>query len=108
MGRPMLYEEAKACVKEGRPMMAHLCLDFPEDPLALACGDEYLLGRRLLVAPIVQPGAEGRRVYLPQGRWKHFFTGRVYEGGRTVELSCPLNEALVFEREEEETWNCAI
>ena len=82
--------------------------DFPDDEQALACGDEYLLGRRLLVAPIVQPGAEGRKVYLPKGRWKHFFTGKVYEGGRTVELSCPLNEALVFEREEEETWNCAI
>ena len=106
--RPMLYEEAQFCVQEGRPMMAHLCLDFPDDEQALACGDEYLLGRRLLVAPIVYPGAEGRKVYLPQGRWKHFFNGKVYEGGRTVELSCPLNEALVFEREEEETWNCAI
>ena len=59
--RPMLYEEAKACVKEDRPMMAHLCLDFPEDPLALACVDEYMLGRKLLVAPIVQPGVEGRK-----------------------------------------------
>ena len=104
----MLYEEAQFCVQEGRPMMAHLCLDFPDDEQALACRDEYLLGRRLLVAPIVYPGAEGRKVYLPQGRWKHFFNGKVYEGGRTVELSCPLNEALVFEREEEETWNCAI
>ena len=39
---------------------------------------------------------------------RYRFNGKVYEGGRTVELSCPLNEALVFEREEEETWNCAI
>ena len=65
-------------------------------------------GRKLRVAPSVQPGAEGRKVYLPKGRWKHFFTGRVYEGGQTVELACPLNEALVLEREEEERWNCAI
>ena len=97
--RPMLYEEAKACVKEGRPMIAHLCLDFPDDEQALACGDEYLLGRRLLVAPIVQPGAEGRRVYLPQGRWKHFFNGKVY-GAAVVDQSPITGEFVPVEKRE--------
>lgn len=41
-------------------MMAHLCLDFPQDESALSCQDEYMLGRGLLVAPIVREGAMER------------------------------------------------
>ena len=99
--RPMLWEEAQACVRNGRPMMAHLCLDWPEDERALSCGDEYMLGRRYLVAPVVEKGAKGRRVYLPQGQWRHFFTGEKFAGGE-YDLPCPLDTALVFERLEAE------
>lgn len=95
--RPVLWEEAQACVRDGRPMMAHLCLDWPEDERALSCGDEYMLGRRYLVAPVVEKGAAGRRVYLPEGRWRHFFTGEEFAGGE-YDLPCPLDTALVFER----------
>ena len=31
---PYLTQEARLCVESARPMMAHLCLDFPEDPEA--------------------------------------------------------------------------
>lgn len=99
--RPMLWEEAQACVRNGRPMMAHLCLDWPEDERTLSCGDEYMLGRRYLVAPVVEKGAKGRRVYLPQGQWRHFFTGEKFAGGE-YDLPCPLDTALVFERLEAE------
>lgn len=95
--RPVLWEEAQACVRDGRPMMAHLCLHYPEDERALSCGDEYMLGRRYLVAPILEKGATGRRVYLPEGTWRHFFTGEAFTGGE-YDISCPLNQALVFER----------
>ena len=95
--RPVLWEEAQACVRDGRPMMAHLCLDWPEDERALSCGDEYMLGRRYLVAPVVEKGAKGRRVYLPEGRWRHFFTDEELTGGE-YDLPCSLDTALVFER----------
>ncbi len=97
--RPMLWEEAQACVREARPMMAHLCIDYPEDENALCCNDEYMLGRRWLVAPIVEKGAASRKVYLPKGLWKHFFTGEIIDGG-SYEMSCPLDEILAFERME--------
>ncbi len=96
--RPYLWEEAQNCVKHGRPLMAHLCLDFPNDPKALDCDDQYMLGRRYLVAPILQKGAQGRMVYLPEGSWRHFFTGETLPGGCERHFDCPLNEALVFER----------
>ena len=96
--RPYLWAEAQACVRNARPMMAHLCLDFPSDRRALGCNDEYMLGRRYLVAPVVQKGARGRAVYLPQGKWRHFFTNEIVAGGIAREFDCALTEALVFER----------
>ena len=96
--RPYLWEEAQHCTSHGRPLMAHLCLDFPDDPRALDCDDQYMLGRHYLVAPILQKGAQSRTVYLPEGNWRHFFTGEQLTGGREHRLDCPLTEALVFER----------
>lgn len=96
--RPYLFEEAKHCVAARRPMMAHLCLDFPKDPRAFAETEAYMLGRRYLVAPIVREGQTGRTVYLPKGRWRHFFTGEWFAGGREIQVDCPLEQIPVFER----------
>jgi len=96
--RPYLTKEARHCAKTGRPMMAHLCVDFPDDEQALACEDAYMLGRKLLVAPVTQPGAVEREVYLPRGRWRGRFTGEILTGGLTVHVNCPLDSIPVFER----------
>ncbi len=82
--RPYLAREAANCVSARRPMMAHLCLDFPDDERALACEDEYMLGRDLLVAPIVEAGAKGRAVWLPAGTWRDFFTGEMLSARNTT------------------------
>ena len=95
--RPYLYEEARYCAENGRPLMAHLCLDYPGDERALDCHNQYMLGRRYLVAPVVKAGAIGRRVYLPEGQWRNFFTGEVLPGG-DHELPCPLDQAIVLEK----------
>ena len=96
--RPYLWEEAQFCVRHARPLMAPLCLDYPEDPKALDCGDEYMLGRRYLVAPITEKGAAGRMVYFPKGKWRHFFTQEIVDGNIAREMACPLTEALVYEK----------
>ena len=65
-------------------MMRPLVYDWPQDPRAVACGDEYLLGDALLVAPLLEENAETRPVYLPAGRWTGLFDGRTCQGGREV------------------------
>lgn len=99
--RPYLWEEAQHCVNHSRPMMAHLCLDYPDDSNALKCDDEYMLGRKYLVAPITEKGSPGRNVYFPKGRWKHYFSDEIIEGKVERYFDCPITEALVFEKLEE-------
>ena len=96
--KPYLIAEAAYCAAHARPMMAHLAIDYPQDEKALACDTQYMLGRTLLVAPIVTPGAAGRAVYLPEGTWKNVFTGECFAGGQTVYVPCALEQIPVFQK----------
>ena len=104
--QPYLIREAAWCAENGRPMMAHLCLDFPEDENACACADQYMLGRDLLVCPIVEEGVHVRRAWLPRGTWKHYFTGVTYAGGQYREFDCPLDQMIALERVKKENEAC--
>src|SRR5207237_9138920 len=64
---PYLYSTARESTITGMPIMRALWLHHPDDPAALACGDQYLWGPSVLVAPVVEKGATTRRVYLPRG-----------------------------------------
>ena len=78
--------------------MAHLCMDFGDDPVACACEDAYMLGRKLLVAPITREGQRERAVYLPAGRWRHYFTQEIFHGQQNCNVNVPLDQIAVFER----------
>ena len=67
---------------------------------------EYLLGKDLLVAPVIKQGATTRTVHLPEDRWEHVWTGQTYEGG-TVTVEAPLGQIPVFIRKDSE-WYDAI
>ncbi len=78
--RPYLEKTAEQCVEQSKPMLRPLVLEWPEDKIAAACEDEFMLGEDILVAPLLEENAQSRRVYLPRGRWRGLFDGREYEG----------------------------
>lgn len=82
--RPYLWETAQNCVRDSKPFMRPLVYEWPHDPVAVQCEDEYLLGENLLVAPLLEENATSRQVYLPEGVWQEFFTGKEYAGGQTI------------------------
>ena len=92
----------KACVREnaerGLPVMRPLFLAAPDEARAYARENySYLLGDELLVAPVVEPDADSRRCWLPEGEWIHLWTGeRCSAGEHTV--SAPLGRPPVFYR----------
>ena len=86
---PYLYSAVHESTTTGIPIMRALWLHFPDDPKAVQCEDEYLWGKSVLVAPVVEKGATSRRVYLPPSAWYDFWTGERLEGGR--EISRPVD-----------------
>jgi len=95
---PYLYSAVRECTATGMPIMRALWLHYPEDAKAVACGDQYLWGRDVLVAPVVEPGAKSRRVYLPRGGWQDFWTGERHDGGREIARAVDLETTPLYVR----------
>ncbi len=93
---PYLYSAVRECTTTGMPVMRALWLHYPDDPTAVACADQYLLGRNLLVAPVVEPGVTNRKVYLPRGDWYDFWTGVRIAGGREISRTVDLETLPLY------------
>ena len=98
--RPYVAEVMAQASHTGVPPMRALFLEFPDDLHAWEVDDCYLFGPSILVAPVTQPGAIQRTVYLPAGStWRDPWTGRVYEGGASITLAAPLGRPTVLLRD---------
>ena len=67
--------------RDGLPLIRLIALSYPDEAWAWTKVDQYLLGDRILVAPIVTKGATSREVSLPAGRWYPLFGGAPVDGG---------------------------
>jgi alpha-glucosidase (family GH31 glycosyl hydrolase) len=95
---PYIYSAARQAHDSSMPMMRALWLHYPNDAEAVGVSDQYLSGRDILVAPITEPGATRRSVYLPAGTWYDFWTGEGLEGGRHVDRPVDLQTMPVLVR----------
>jgi alpha-D-xyloside xylohydrolase len=97
--RRYVMEQMRTAERRGHPPMRPLFFDFPDDPRAWCVEDEFLLGPDILVAPVLEPGARGRGVYLPEGAaWQDAWTGEAHSGGADVEADAPLDRIPVYFR----------
>ena len=87
---PYTYSAARECTETGLPMMRALWLHHPDDPAAVARGDQFLWGRDILVSPVVEKRATSRRLYLPRGIWFDFWTEERLVGGREIDRAVDL------------------
>ena len=61
--------------------------------------DQYLWGRDILVAPVLEKGAGSRRVVFPEGLWTDFANpSRIYQGGDTITADAPLDVLPLYVR----------
>ena len=77
---PYVYAQAKLSTEQGLPMVRALFVEFPHDAGAWLCEDEYMYGSQILVAPLMESVTK-RTVYLPQGKWIDYQSGKVYSSG---------------------------
>jgi alpha-glucosidase (family GH31 glycosyl hydrolase) len=93
---PYILHEAGEASRSGLPLMRPLFLEFSGDSTARQFPYQYLFGSSMLVAPVIQPGLERTKVYLPAGTWYDFWTNQTFEGPVVLEVSCPLERIPVF------------
>ena len=95
---PYLYSAVKESCDTGIPIIRAMWLHYPKDPAATARGDQYLYGRDILVAPVVEKSAGQRTLYLPAGNWFDFWTKEKLAGGREITRKVDLETMPLFVR----------
>lgn len=95
---PYFVTLAHLARRTGAPYVRPVWWSAPEDRALRDCEDAFLLGDSLLVAPVLEPGADGRAVRLPYGRWYDTESGQAHEGPGQVLVDAPLSRVPVFAR----------
>ena len=98
---PYLYSAEYEAHRTGAPIMRALVYEFQNDEQVYDESFEFLYGRDILVANVLEEGAKTQKVYLPKGckwyDWNDKF--RCYEGGQTIEVPVDLATIPLFIRE---------
>lgn len=105
---PVFYAAAHENYETGEPLLRRLDLYYPDFSEARR-DDEYLLGKNILVAPVLE-AANGsnwqsdqapdttRILWLPPGDWIDVWTGETVSGPLMVTNSVPLDKIPVYIR----------
>jgi alpha-D-xyloside xylohydrolase len=83
---PYLTSAFQRYAEDGTPPFRALVLDAPHDNRLYKVDDQYMVGDRMMVAPLFA-GEPSRKVVLPEGKWHDFWTGAPIAGG--TELTVP-------------------
>jgi len=96
---PYLYTAFWKHINNGTPILKSLVLFDQEDPHTHYRSDEFVYGEHILVCPIQEPNAKGRRMYIPRGNWYNFWTDEVVVGGKEMWVDADLNSMPIFIKE---------
>jgi alpha-glucosidase (family GH31 glycosyl hydrolase) len=80
---PYIYSTAHVAVRSGMPIMRAMPLVFPNDPRCDDLVNQYMLGDAFLTAAFAED------IYLPEGHWIDFWTGKEIVGPQDITCTPP-------------------
>ncbi|WP_299675210.1 glycoside hydrolase family 31 protein [uncultured Tenacibaculum sp.] len=96
---PYLYTMFWEYAEFGIPMLKPLVLFDQHDPQTHYRTDEFVFGNQILVCPIQEPNAKGRRMYIPRGHWYNYWTREYVTGGLEKWVDADLDIIPIFIKE---------
>lgn len=96
---PYLYSTMYEATQNGMPVNRTLAIAHPHDDRVYdgRFENEFCFGKFFLVAPVVSYKTTAD-VYLPEGTWYRFSSGKAYQGGSDYLVEAPLDDLPVFVR----------
>jgi alpha-D-xyloside xylohydrolase len=108
---PYLTAAFQRYAEDGTPPFRALVLDAPKEARLHAVDDQYMIGDRMMVAPIFVEDPNGapqgpprrnpdgsRGVVLPEGGWHDFWTGQAFQGGTEISVPASTEKIPVYVR----------
>lgn len=91
---PYLRAAFERYALDGTPPFRALALDYPDETRLRTVDDAFLVGDRVMVAPLFA-GEQARDIVIPSGKWRDFWTGKLVEGNR-IRIDCSMRDIPVF------------
>lgn len=90
---PYIYNLIHKSSTEYSPIIKPTFYNYESDLNTFKENEEFLLGDSMLVASIMEEGAESKNIYLPEGNsWYYYNTNEIYNGGQIVTVQACLND----------------
>ncbi|MBC6999995.1 glycoside hydrolase family 31 protein [Cytophaga sp. FL35] len=96
---PYLYTMFWRYSKEGKPIIQPIVCFDQEDMQTHFRTDEFIFGEQILVCPVQEPNAQGRRMYIPRGNWYNYWNDEIVEGGKEKWVAAELDSIPLFVKE---------
>jgi alpha-D-xyloside xylohydrolase len=93
---PYLRAAFARYASDGIPPFRALALDWPDLPALAHTDDVWMVGDRLLVAPLFAEETGGRKLTLPPGLWFDLWTGKPVSGGMQIDIAADTRNIPVF------------
>ena len=95
---PFLYTNLEEAHRTGIPLFRPLLVNYQADTNTINLDDEFMIGSDLLVAPVLKANETSRSVYLPEGIWYDYWTGKKIAGGTRIVAEAPLEIVPMYVR----------
>lgn len=100
---PYLYSEFMKAALRQDMLIKPLAFVFPEDRKARSIEDQLMVGESIMITPVLEQGARGRKIYLPEPMTEVRYTkdgftcAEAVSGERTITV--PQNEVVFYIRQ---------
>jgi hypothetical protein len=100
---PYIYTEARRTYDSGVAFVRPLYYDWPEQDQAYVAKNQYLFGDSMMVAPVTvaadkYSGLASKSVWLPDGNWIEWSTGRHFKGPAQLQRKFAIRDIPVYVR----------
>lgn len=94
---PYIYTLSYNQTVKAEPIVSPLYYYFSSDTAAVAVENEFMSGKNVLVAPVLEKGVTSRSIYLPKGNWWYRWnSSRMIPGGQRTEVTANLQNMPVY------------
>jgi len=92
---PYLTGAFQRYADDGTPPFRALVLDSPDDKRLHKIDDQYMVGDRMMVAPLFA-GEKSRKIVFPEGNWHDFWTGAPIQSATEVSVPSSTEKIPVY------------